>query len=369
MVDGSRTTRFTRYLVETHAFKADKMVVVDVGARGGFSPAWDVLQDQVRLIGFEPDTEECDRLNADAAGTSKEYYPAALHRDKGRRTFYVTAFPSSSGFTKPDAGFYSRFPDERNMAVEETTELDTTSLDAFAEEHGIGSVDFLKIDVEGSDLDVLQGSAHLLDRSVLGVAVEVEWDRVRDGQAPFADVDSYLRSLGFTLFNLVPARLARKVLSPKMFSTRFGNTPSGQVVWGNALYLRDAVKDQAESPAEPSGRWSETRVLKLAALMEQFDLSDCAVELLLSTRTSHLVQRDDVDHLVDLLVPTVRGQVFSYDEYLAHLRSADSGGLVRSNRILYLLTRKYVPRILRRVGRRFLMKCRTLIDRMLDFTQ
>ena len=66
MVDGSRTTRFTRYLVETHAFKADKMVVVDVGARGGFSPAWDVLQDQVRLIGFEPDTEECDRLNADA---------------------------------------------------------------------------------------------------------------------------------------------------------------------------------------------------------------------------------------------------------------------------------------------------------------
>ena len=40
----------------------EPLVVVDVGCRWGFAAAWEQLGDHCRVVGFDPDVEECERL-------------------------------------------------------------------------------------------------------------------------------------------------------------------------------------------------------------------------------------------------------------------------------------------------------------------
>jgi hypothetical protein len=42
---------------------AERIVLVDVGARGGAPPELESMRSYVRHVGFEPDPEECQRLN------------------------------------------------------------------------------------------------------------------------------------------------------------------------------------------------------------------------------------------------------------------------------------------------------------------
>ena len=97
--------------------------------------------------------------------------------------------------------------------------------------HGIEAADFLKLDTQGSELDILHGADRILRTHVLGVQVEVEFAPMYIGQPLFADVDTFLRGFGFVLFDLSRYRVRRPTVA-KEVPTR------GQLLWGHALYLR-----------------------------------------------------------------------------------------------------------------------------------
>ena len=158
--------RLMRHLTREAVFADDPLVVVDAGVRDGFERHWGNYGDHVRLIGFDADAKECERLNQLYGDSNRRFYPYALHRDKGSRKFYIAAYPSSSSFYPPNMDFWSRFPDERNVRTVGTTELETVDFDSFAEQEKIHGVDFMKLDVEGAELDVLKGAEQALRSSV-----------------------------------------------------------------------------------------------------------------------------------------------------------------------------------------------------------
>lgn len=308
--------RMTKYLCRKKAFSDRKVIVVDVGAGGlGGNALWVVYGDQMELIGFEPNEKECRRLNQLMQTKGQRFFPIALHRDRGKRKFYITAYNESCGFYR-NSSFMSRFPDEANIKVESVVEMDTTDFDSFAHEHGIEWVDFMKIDVEGAELDVLQGSKDYLSNGVLGVKVEVRFHE-SSHQPVFNEVDAYMRQLGFRLFNLDIYRGSRKalpeVLQHKDDKGRLipGPTKRGQILWADALYFRDAVAEIKSRSNHTIFQWNKNTVLKLATLLEIYNLSDCAIELLQECR--NIIP--DVDHLINLLTPPFRGRFISYEEY------------------------------------------------------
>jgi hypothetical protein len=85
------------------------------------------------------------------------------------------------------------------LRVVGTRTLETRRLDDFAETTG---ADFLKIDVQGGELLVLQGALERL-RDVLVVHTEVEFLPLYKKQPLFADIDSFLRAQGFAFHTMI----------------------------------------------------------------------------------------------------------------------------------------------------------------------
>lgn len=371
--------KFIKHLVSLRIFDTDPLSVVDVGARGGFEWFWSFYDDQARVIGFEPDPEECNRLNQQVSNTKNRYFPVALDETVRKRIFYVAGFPQGSSLYKPDMKFFHRLPDEVNVTVVREIEINTVDLDSFSRENGLEPVEFIKLDVEGGELSVLKGSERLLKKSVIGLSIEVGFCRYRENMPVFSEVDLYLKSLGFEPFDLSLYRHARKALpEPRWFEQGQDATKRGQLVWGQALYLRDAVAElNSDCPNKLQDGWNEKKLLKLVSIMELFSLSDCAIELLQATQRKGMLRNWNVDQLADLLVPDIEGRTFpgfgvvggnsiTYKQYLEEIarigsRQPQESSKAKVKRLLV----KVMPRPLRRAIRFVLTKFKNLLESVL----
>ena len=76
------------------------------------------------------------------------------------------------------AGTNSLAPDAAGSAagIAATEDVETTTLAAYARERGIARIDLLKIDVEGHDVDVLQGAAELIEAGAIDV-IQFEYNQ------------------------------------------------------------------------------------------------------------------------------------------------------------------------------------------------
>lgn len=357
--------RFTQHLVASRAFEQKPLVIVDAGARGGFEQHWSLYGDQVKLIGFEADVSECERLNQQASGSRNCYFPVALHQNKGKKSFYVTAYPSGSGFYPPDMNHVQRFPDKVNLAVVKTLEIDTVDFDSFASENGIDYVDFVKLDTEASELDILKGATSFLRKSVIGLSIEIWFQQWHEGQPVFSDVGSFLRPLGFRLFDLAIDRISREALPVPTSSPIPAPVERGQVVSGEALYLRDGVNEIESSSLLEDG-WDDMKILKLVSIMELFCLPDCAIELIQVAQRKGFLRGIDTAHLADLLVSSVAGDKVSYDEYLENLRIIKRRGYVNNIEHGRQVAGKFLPLPVRLKAGDFLIKLKDLIDNLID---
>ena len=98
---------------------------------------------------------------------------------------------------------------------------------------------------------------------------------------------------------------------PKGFTVQ--DTVSGQVLWGDALYVRDLARTDYE--AQWAYAVTPERVMKLVSLLDLFEFRDCAAELLLSR--AGFLPTDVRDQLLDLLAGDGEG---SYARHVAAFR-------------------------------------------------
>lgn len=311
----------------------DPFVLVDVGCGLGIDRAWRVFGDRLTGHGFDPQLDEVERLRAEETG-AMQYHAAfvglpedhALRRRRAARQAELSYFEpfartsaaaaSSRAAVHGDASFY-----ETNAWTELRLATETIGLAEALRREGAETVDFVKIDTDGSDLDVLVSFEEMLrPAGVLGLMIETPFTGDDDESTnTFHNIDPILKRNGFQIYAMSVSQYSRAALPAQFTYDILAQTVSGQPLWGDLVYLRDA----AHPDWRRFGDLSPTKILKLACLYELFRLPDCAVELLLAHRET-LGGIVDVDELLELLTPPLDGEQVSYREYVAAFAAAPS---------------------------------------------
>ena len=173
--------------------------IIDVGARYGVFPKFQPLVAACRYIMFEPDDKEALRLNEKYRDRQNiEVHPYALYSSEGQKDLNIYVHRGLNSFFLPDHPVVENTKHYRDgMKVSEKITVNTQKLD-----NCLSNAHLLKIDTEGSELEILKGAAENLRQSVSVVRAEVNFCRIRKNGVLFADIDSFLREYGFELLNL-----------------------------------------------------------------------------------------------------------------------------------------------------------------------
>jgi FkbM family methyltransferase len=252
-------------------FKQSPIVLVDVGARGGLKSNWAAAKRHLHLIGFEPDKREHGRLSQrPGSEPATTFLDVALHNRRGPIRFNIARDRGLSSIFEPNRAFLDAFPDASRFDIVEVQPVDADTLDNQLRSRQIAP-DFIKADTQGSELLVLEGAKDVLSASVIGVEVEVEFAPIYREQPLFADVDAFLRSLEFILFDLRPCYWKRE-------AGRALGGPRGQIIWADALYLKTtAALTNACAPLDAPGR--RARILKAIAIALLYGYCDYAMTI------------------------------------------------------------------------------------------
>jgi FkbM family methyltransferase len=238
------------------------------------SQEWGTFAPRLTIYGFDADADACNAANANLEARqvnwTEKHIPLALGQSIGESTLYVTQHPMCSSLYPPNEPYLARFaglPELVNLDF--TVEIETTTLDDFCQAEEIDEIDFLQVDVQGAELQVLEGSSWILEHSILAVQVEVEFSSLYLNQPLFSDVDTFLRKQSFTLFDLDKAHRIR-AQSPIQSLVR-----PGQLLWADAFYFRDLIQEHITTPLK-----TPNQILKLACIADIMNFPDYALELL-----------------------------------------------------------------------------------------
>ncbi|MCR5260485.1 MAG: FkbM family methyltransferase [Candidatus Gastranaerophilales bacterium] len=152
----------------------DGDIVIDGGVSKDLSSTVDILNragKSGKVIGFEPDKTILDEMYSKA----KKYpnliiYPYGLWDKKETKTMFLNILPdgsyNGSASVVVDLPF---IPEVKKQKID----VELVKFDDFAKENNINKVDFIKLDIEGAELQALQGAEECLKTNKPNLAVSI----------------------------------------------------------------------------------------------------------------------------------------------------------------------------------------------------
>ncbi len=252
---------------------------VDVGARGGAHPLVRPLAGRVGVLAFEPDPEALQALEAEAGtGTPWARFriePTALAGTAGPVPLHLLAVPTNHSLLPPNPDFIRRYGMEKferiGLCVVPATTLDAVLFDqpgAVERDDGLPWGEFLKLDTQGSEYEVLTGAERTLRERTVAVLCEVSFFETYRGQKLFSEVELFLRARGFSFFGFT--HLARR--SGRRLDKRV-ELGREREWWADAVFFKDPLPGGPPVTLTPR----QTAMLTVMALLTGY--FDYALEL------------------------------------------------------------------------------------------
>lgn len=222
-----------------------RLKIHHVGARGGLHTfPHRAYEADFDVTLFEADAACIKQIEQFAVQSqaSTRVLPTALGRKSGTQPFYITRSPYGSSLYRPaqlDHEFYAHGNGvdgvvSENTAIRRVAEIEVKTLDSMCigSDPSCSPPDFISLDTQGSELDILIGGELTLTAHTLAVVSEVEFRQLYEGQPLFSDVQTYLERLGFTFVRFV----AIHQMSP--YRAPLGLRGDGMDTYADALFLR-----------------------------------------------------------------------------------------------------------------------------------
>jgi FkbM family methyltransferase len=237
--------------------------LVDIGAAGGLQDRWRPFSKFVDLVAVEPDPRAKESIEKLETTTLRSLHRVNSPLASAAKVldFYLCKHPRQSSVLKPNAAHFAKYNDGHKWNVEKIEKMNAITLDSAIE--SAVKPDFLKLDTQGSELDILQG-AHRTLQHCLGVEAEVEFREIYESQPLFGDLAKYLQSNGFEFIDFVAFGKWERSRPDGL------RTFLGELIHADALFLRSP-----ESAVALAGQLRDTNlILRYLALLCIYTRSD-----------------------------------------------------------------------------------------------
>tara|TARA_B100000925_G_C21994752_1_gene468407 strand:- start:125 stop:994 length:870 start_codon:yes stop_codon:yes gene_type:complete len=178
---------YDSYLLNNIDFN-DQDLVIDCGANVG-ELFLSIKSDNpnIQYIGFEPDDQvfECLQLNTNSKSSN-----ICLSNESGEKNFFIDSLGANSSVYESEPGM-----DSMVVKVEKLENLYPDT-----------EIKLLKIDAEGSELEVLEGSKKIFN-NIDYISVDCGAEKGVNQDTTFVDVNNYLISNNFSLIGINQNRL------------------------------------------------------------------------------------------------------------------------------------------------------------------
>jgi hypothetical protein len=367
---------FARLVAEN--LESEDFKLVDVGCAGGLPSGWRAFGERLAAIGFDGNAAEVARLQ-DAESNPKVSYVAGwvglpddhpLREQIGvkaywhdwpdkrlayERQLYLRQVRAEGGnalslddyfekvvlaqewSVKPVHGYdldYARsakvFPvaeaeAQAALAAARQAERPLIHLPAYLKGAGFEDADFLKIDIDGPDFEVLRSATSVLDNpGLLGAALEVCFYGSHDANDnTFHNTDRLMRQKGFELFGLSVRAYSSAALPWPYLDEHPSMSIGGRPMQGDAIYIRDLA---SRGRADEAAALSDDKLAKAAALLALFTLPDQAAEMLMVHR-ARLSRLFDIEQALNLLAQEIQEDLApparDYREFIGEFEAED----------------------------------------------
>lgn len=173
-------------------------VIVEAGAHKGkdtveMARTWP----EGMVHAFEPVPRLFEKLESRTKNyPNVRYYQSGLSDKSGRQEIYISSGASdgSSSLLKPK-GHLKMYP---TVYFDNTLEIDVVTLDDWSRENSIDRVDFMWLDLQGMELNVLQSGMQVIP-TVKAIYTEVSRTETYENQCLYQELKDWLSSQGFRI--------------------------------------------------------------------------------------------------------------------------------------------------------------------------
>ncbi len=181
------------------AIKTTSPILFDVGAnKGEWSRILQDLYPEAQLFMFEPQPS-CQTILSDLNLSNSVLIPSAVGSEKGILELYSPS--DASGI----ASLHERRDSYFNDKKFDVTEVSVVTIDDVVEENNLTKIDFMKMDIEGHELEALKGALKSLESGVIK-AFSFEFGSGNiNSRTFFHDFWDLLHPLGYDIYRVLPS--------------------------------------------------------------------------------------------------------------------------------------------------------------------
>ena len=208
------------------------LTLLDIGAAGGIEARWEKVCENLHYIGVEPDSRSNMGLEKNNKFKNTKILNTFAWSEETEIEFNLCKKPLVSSAYKPNRELLDQFPSPERFNIIKKEILQAKPL---FKEKDTQRIDFIKLDIQGGELNALKGLEESLD-NCLGMQVEVEFSEMYKSQPLFGDVHSFLSRKGFYFCDFITLNRWE----------RNSFNGFGRCIFGDGLWLKDLKKLDAK---------------------------------------------------------------------------------------------------------------------------
>ena len=233
----------------------NKLKLLDIGGADGLRSRWKLFERYIEVIFVEPDK----RSSLELKQKGFKVIDKAFWSSNDKKEFYLTKKLHVSSLYKPNREFIDKFSTSSRYDIINTIILDVDTLDNQIHHENIPH--FIKIDVQGAELEILKGGIKTL-QNVMGLEVEVNFKEIYKNMPLYSEIESFLKEQGFALIDYTNLYRWER-------STYRG---FGEIVHGDAIFIRtpETIIEMGENLSDPISLFEN--YIKILLIYNRIDL-------------------------------------------------------------------------------------------------